>query len=238
MSKQCFLPASHLSTSLLSLLSFPTQPGADVPGGPFRRPGMDPRSLASRDLALSRPYVPQSTLETDFPTPLYSDEYLSLRGPRNPPVIKEAVSWKCSPMGWDGMPQTWYTGLTNTHNRNAWYTLTDSIGREAYHRWQKSHAEREKRLLPAYAQRLRESSWYDPIVPAQYSDPNTRWGSFLWKDQFIPGKEYVVNRNRGAEDLKGKPGYVPRLSLHTPAYTAKDYRTWRMFDHQPSTHNL
>ena len=46
------------------------------------------------------------------------------------------------------MPQTWYTGLTNTHNRNAWYTLTDSIGREAYHRWQKSHAEREKRLLP------------------------------------------------------------------------------------------
>lgn len=47
----------------------------------------------------------------------------------------------------------------------------------------------------------------------------------------------VVNRNRGAEDLKGKPGYVPHLSLHTPAFTAKDYRTWRMFDHRPSTRN-
>lgn len=45
-------------------------------------------------------------------------------------------------------------------------------------------------FLSAYAQRLRDSSWYDPIVPAQYMDPNTRWGAFLWKEKYIPGKEY------------------------------------------------
>ncbi|XP_066492653.1 tektin bundle-interacting protein 1 [Tiliqua scincoides] len=198
---------------------------------------MNSHSLTYRDLVLDRPYVPQSTLETDFPTPLYSDEYLSLRGPRNAPVIKEAVRWKFTPMGWDASPQVWYTGLTNSHNREAWYTLTKSIGREPYHRWLKSHAKRERSLPPAYAQRLRDSSWYDPIVPAQYLDPSTRWGAFLWQEKYIPGKEYVVNRNRCAEELKGKPGYVPYLSFHTPVYTAKDYRTWRMFSHQPSTNN-
>ncbi|XP_070787886.1 tektin bundle-interacting protein 1 [Pituophis catenifer annectens] len=198
---------------------------------------MDFRDLSYRDLVLNRPYVPLNTLETNFPTPLYSDQYLSLRGPRNAPVIKESVRWKFTPMGWDAIPQTWYTGLTNSHNRDAWYTITEPLGRETYHRWQKSSAKQEKALPPGYAQRLRESSWYDPIIPPQYSDPNTRWGAFLWKDKSIPGKEYVVNRNRCAEELKGKPGYVPRLSLHTPVFTAKDYRTWRMFGHQPSTNN-
>lgn len=78
----------------------------------------------------------------------HSDEYLSLRGPRNAPTIQEAVRWKFTPMGWDAMPQTWYTGLTNSHNREAWYTLTNGIGREAYHRWHKSHTKREKTLPP------------------------------------------------------------------------------------------
>lgn len=32
---------------------------------------MDSRSVAFRDYVLDRPYVPQSTVETDFPTPLY-----------------------------------------------------------------------------------------------------------------------------------------------------------------------
>ncbi|XP_061457099.1 tektin bundle-interacting protein 1 isoform X2 [Rhineura floridana] len=198
---------------------------------------MDFRCLNYRDLVLNRPYVPQSTLETDFPTPLYSDEYLTLRGPQNAPIIKEAVRWKYTPMGWDAIPQTWYTGLTNSHNHDSWYTLTNPIGREAYYRWQKSHAKRERTLPPAYAQHLHESSWYDPIVPAQYLDPKTRWGAFLWRDRPILGKEYVVNRNRCAEELKGKPGYVAHLSFHTPVFTAKDYRTWRMFDRQPSTNH-
>ncbi|KAG8126843.1 hypothetical protein E2320_021961 [Naja naja] len=173
---------------------------------------MDFRDLSYRDLVLNRPYVPLNTLETNFPTPLYSDQYLSLRGPRNAPVIKEAAAGN-SPL-WGGMPS----------------------------------------LKPGYAQHLRDSSWYDPITPPQYLDPNTRWGAFLWKDESIPGKEYgkkqdhgdegmwgktqtVVNRSHCAEELKGKPGYVPHLSLHTPVFTAKDYRTWRMFSHQPSTNN-
>ncbi|KAJ7308357.1 hypothetical protein JRQ81_008896 [Phrynocephalus forsythii] len=198
---------------------------------------MDSRRLTYRDLMLNRPYVPQGTLETDFPTPLYSDEYLSLRAPRNAPIIGEAVRWKSTPMGWDALPQTWSTGLTSTCRRDAWYTLTDDISREAFHRWQKSHAKREKTLPPAYRQRLRESSWYDPIIPAQYLDPKTRWGAFLWRDRLVPGKEYEVDRHHSPEDRPGKPGYVPRLSLYTPAFTAKDYRTWRMFDHCPSTRN-
>ncbi|XP_013921536.1 PREDICTED: uncharacterized protein C19orf71 homolog [Thamnophis sirtalis] len=156
---------------------------------------MDFHDLSHRDLVLNRPYVPLNTLETNFPTPLYSDQYLSLRGPRNAPVIKEAVRWKFTPMGWDAIPQTWYTGLTNSRNRDAWYAITEPLGRETHHRWQRSGAKQEKALPP------------------------------------------VVNRNRSAEELKGKPGYVPHLSLHTPVFTAKDYRTWRMFGHQPSTNN-
>ncbi|XP_054837758.1 tektin bundle-interacting protein 1 [Eublepharis macularius] len=198
---------------------------------------MDCLGLDYRDLVLDRPYVPQSTLESDFPTPLYSDEYLALKAPRNAPVIKEAVRWKFTPMGWDAIPQTWYTGLTNCPYREAWYTLTDGVGREAYHRWCKSHAKRKKTLPAAYDQHLRESSWYDPTVPAQYLKPATRWGAFLWQDKPVPGKEYVVNRNCSAKELPGKPGYVPSLSLYTPVFTAKDYRTWRMFSHQPSTNN-
>ncbi|XP_067410329.1 tektin bundle-interacting protein 1 [Emydura macquarii macquarii] len=189
------------------------------------------------DLEADRPYVPQGTLETDFPTPLYSDEYLTLSGPRNAPTLKQAVRWKCTPMGRDAIPQTWYTGLTNHDNRDAWYTLTDSPGREAYTRWYQSHARRERKTLPpAYAQHLREAAWYDPVVPAQYLEPSTRWGALLWKDKPILGKEYVVNRNRCSRELKGSAGYVPFLSAHLPAFTAKDFRTWTLFSPQPSTH--
>lgn len=42
----------------------------------------------------------------------------------------------------------------------------------------------------AYTQHLRETSWHDPIIPAQYQVPSTRWGSMLWKDRPIRGKEY------------------------------------------------
>ncbi|XP_053869756.1 tektin bundle-interacting protein 1 [Malaclemys terrapin pileata] len=188
------------------------------------------------DLEADRPYVPQGTLETDFPTPLYSDEYLTLRGPRNAPVLKQAVRWKCTPMGRDAIPQTWYTGLTNSDNRDVWYTLTSGLSREAYHRWARSLAKRERKTLPpAYAQHLREGSWFDPVVPAQYLEPSTRWGAFLWKDKPVLGKEYVVNRNRASSELKGHAGYVPCLAAHTPAFTTRDFRTWTLFSHQPST---
>uniref|UniRef100_A0A670XUZ2 Tektin bundle interacting protein 1 n=1 Tax=Pseudonaja textilis TaxID=8673 RepID=A0A670XUZ2_PSETE len=135
---------------------------------------------------------------------LSSDEYLSLRGPRNAPVIKEAVRWKFTPMGWDAIPQTWYTGLTNSHNRDAWYTITEPLGRETYHRWQRSNTKKEKAIPPGYALHLRDSSWYDPIIPPQYSDPNTRWSAFLWKDKNIPGKEYGKKQDYGDEGMRGK----------------------------------
>lgn len=47
-----------------------------------------------------------------------------------------------------------------------------------------------KGFLAAYAQHLRDSSWYDPTVPAQYLKPETRWGAFRWQDKPVPGKEY------------------------------------------------
>uniref|UniRef100_A0A8D0HEJ1 Tektin bundle interacting protein 1 n=1 Tax=Sphenodon punctatus TaxID=8508 RepID=A0A8D0HEJ1_SPHPU len=185
--------------------------------------------MDSVELARDRPYVPQGTLETDFPSPLYSDEYRTLRGPRNAPILKQAVRWKCTPMGWDTIPQSWYTGLTNSNNHEAWYALTNATSREAYRRWGQSHARRERKTLPpAYAQHLREACWYDPIVPAQYLEPSTRWGAFRWQDKLIPGKEYVVNRNRCAQELRGRADYVPFLSFHTPVFTAKDYSTWRI----------
>lgn len=42
----------------------------------------------------------------------------------------------------------------------------------------------------AYTLRLRETAWYDPVVPAQSGAPRPRWGSMLWKDRATPGKEY------------------------------------------------
>lgn len=55
-------------------------------------------------------------------------------------------------------------------------------------------------LLSAYSQRLRESSWYDPIVPSQYVDPSTRWGAFRWQDKYIPGKEYGKEHVGGGKE--------------------------------------
>lgn len=45
-------------------------------------------------------------------------------------------------------------------------------------------------LPAAYTQHLRETAWYDPIVPAQYRVRSPRWGTMLWKDRPIRGKEY------------------------------------------------
>lgn len=63
----------------------------------------------------------------------------------------------------------------------------------------------------AYAQRLWETAWYDPIIPAQYRDPSTRWGSMLWKDRPIRGKEYGEAGSQGQEQgpLGGSGGGNP-----------------------------
>lgn len=76
-----------------------------------------------------------------------SDDYLSLEGPHWTPAIKQAVRWKYTPMGRDAASQLWYTGLTNSESRKAWYTLPralDSPYREAYTRWHGCYSHREQ----------------------------------------------------------------------------------------------
>nr|XP_054361019.1 tektin bundle-interacting protein 1 isoform X1 [Mirounga angustirostris] len=96
-------------------------------------------------------------------------------------------------MGHDAAGQLGYTGLTNSESREAWYTVPrapDSPYREAYTRWHGHHSHREQSMPPAYTQRLRETAWYDPVLPAQCRAPSTRWGSTLWPDRPSRGKEY------------------------------------------------
>ncbi|MXQ83836.1 hypothetical protein E5288_WYG002461 [Bos mutus] len=168
------------------------------------------------------------------------DDYLSQEGPRWTPAIKQATRWKYTPMGRDAAGQLWYTGLTNSDSREAWYTLPrapDSPYREAYARWHGCYDHRERSLPSAYTQRLRETAWYDPIIPAQYTDPSTRWGSVLWKDRPIRGKEFAINRHRfGVEPLWRASDYVRYLSApQRPRYTAQNYRQWGLEPYCPAT---
>lgn len=139
-------------------------------------------------------------------------------------------------MGRDSAGQTWYTGLTNTDPREAWYTLPralDSPYREAYAHWHGCHSHQKHSMpsgaclaahldpsqsqgpkmtfsptLPAaQTQRLQETAWYDPIMPAQYRAPSTRWGAMLWKDRPIRGKEYGEAGITGARG-GGKTAWV------------------------------
>ncbi|XP_028695061.2 tektin bundle-interacting protein 1 isoform X2 [Macaca mulatta] len=188
----------------------------------------------------ARPYVPSGTLEASFPAPLYSDDYLSLEGPRWPLAIRQATRWKYTPMGRDAAGQLWYTGLTNSDTREAWYNLPldpASPFREAYNRWHGCYQRREHTMPSAYTQHLRETAWHDPIIPAQYQVPSTRWGSTLWKDRPIQGKEYVINRNRyGVEPLWRASDYVPSLSApQRPPGTTQNYREWGLEPYCPST---
>ncbi|XP_067169085.1 tektin bundle-interacting protein 1 [Apteryx mantelli] len=182
-----------------------------------------------------RPYVPQSTLETDFPLPLCSDQYVTLRGPRRAPVLKQAVRWKYTPMGRDAVGQSWSTGPSSWSEReDTWDALPGSISCPAFRRWHQAHARREC-LPPAYTQHLRETAWWDPVVPAQYLGLGTRWGAFLWQEKPIQGKEYVVTRNRSPRELGGSSGYVPGLHFCRPPFTTRDVCTWSRLHHQPST---
>lgn len=63
-------------------------------------------------------------------------------------------------------------------------------------------------LPTAQAQCLRETAWYDPIMPAQYRAPSTRWGAMLWKDRPIRGKEYGEAGITGAKGW-GKTAWGP-----------------------------
>ncbi|XP_057564194.1 tektin bundle-interacting protein 1 [Hippopotamus amphibius kiboko] len=204
-------------------------------------PGHPEADMQTLRREAARPYVPRGTLEVDFPAPLCSDDYLSQEGPRWTPAIKQAMRWKYTPMGHDAAGQLWYTGLTNSDSREAWYTLPrapDSPYREAYARWHGCHSHRERSMPSACTQRLRETAWYDPITPAQYRDPGTRWCGVLWKDRPIRGKEYVTNRQRfGVEPLWRASDYVPYLSApQRPRYTTQSYRQWDLEPYCPATH--
>ncbi|XP_069644453.1 tektin bundle-interacting protein 1 [Haliaeetus albicilla] len=188
------------------------------------------------ELGEHRPWVLQSTLETEFPLPLYSDQYITLWGPRQAPLLKQAVRWKTTPIGWDAVGQSWSTGLNSRDEEveDPWYALASGI---AHRRWERAHAGQGERdpLPPAYAQHLREVAWWDPVVPAAYLGPCTRWGPFLWQERPILGKEYVVTRNQSPRTQGGSSGYVPALSFCRPLLTTRDIRTWSLLHHQPST---
>ncbi|XP_025924722.1 uncharacterized protein C19orf71 homolog isoform X1 [Apteryx rowi] len=167
--------------------------------------------------------------------PTCSDQYVTLRGPRCAPVLKQAVRWKYTPMGRDAGGQSWSTGPSSWSEReDTWDALPGSISCPAFRRWHQAHARREC-LPPAYAQRLRETAWWDPVVPAQYLGLGTRWGAFLWREKPIQGKEYVVTRNRSPRELGGSSGYVPGLHFCRPPFTIRDVCTWSRLHHQPST---
>ncbi|XP_058585027.1 tektin bundle-interacting protein 1 isoform X1 [Neofelis nebulosa] len=126
---------------------------------------------------------------------LGSDDCLSLEGPRWTPAIKQATRWKYTPLGRDAAGQLWSTGLTTSDPREAWYTFPrapDSPYREAHGHWHRGHSCRERSMPSACTQHLRETAWYDPVIPAQYRNPGTRWGSTLWRDRLIRGKEYAL----------------------------------------------
>ncbi|XP_059774812.1 tektin bundle-interacting protein 1 isoform X2 [Balaenoptera ricei] len=179
----------------------------------------------------ARPYVPRGTLEVNLPASLYSDDYLSQEGPRQTPAIKQATRWKYTPMGRDAAGQLWYTGLTNSDSREAWNMLPralDSPHLEAYARRHGCHSPQERSMPSAYTQRLRETAWYDPIIPAQYRGPRARYRSVLWKDRPIRGEEYGIHRHQlGVEPLWRASDNVPYLSApQRPRCTAQNYRQW------------
>ncbi|XP_042783906.1 uncharacterized protein C19orf71 homolog isoform X2 [Panthera leo] len=196
------------------------------------------QTLAWQRPEAARPHVPQGTLEVAFPAPLYSDDCLSLEGPRWTPAIKQATRWKYTPLGRDAAGQLWSTGLTTSDPREAWYTFPrapDSPYREAHGHWHRGHSCRERSMPSACTQHLRETAWYDPVIPAQYRNPGTRWGSMLWRDRLIRGKEYVVNRHQYRVEPPWRSDHVPYLSVPPrPCHATQSYRRWSLEPYRPS----
>ncbi|CAO2641288.1 Tektin bundle interacting protein 1 [Lemmus lemmus] len=96
-------------------------------------------------------------------------------------------------MGRDAAGQVWFTGLTNSEPREAWYMLPAALDRpyrEAYAHWHGCFESRQRGLSSAYTQHLRETAFWDPALPAQYLSSGTRWGCMPWRDRHIRGKEF------------------------------------------------
>jgi hypothetical protein len=108
-----------------------------------RAPARDGQGGAGEELS---PDSPRSACALTL-----SNDYVSLEGPRWTPAIKQATRWKDTPMGRDAAGQLWYTGLTNSDPREAWYNLPralDSPYREAYARWHGCYDNRQRSLPP------------------------------------------------------------------------------------------
>uniref|UniRef100_A0A803YKP9 Tektin bundle interacting protein 1 n=1 Tax=Meleagris gallopavo TaxID=9103 RepID=A0A803YKP9_MELGA len=174
-----------------------------------------------------RAWVPQSTLETDFPLPLGSEQYVTLRGPRCAPVVRQAVRWKMTPLGRDAAGQSWTSGTASPM----------ALPGRGAGRCPAARPQLCSLFSPpqVYDQHLREVACWDPTVPAAYPGPGTRWGAFLWQECPILGKEYVATRSQSTAGPGGSSGYVPLLSFCSPQTTARDVCTWSLLQHQPST---
>ncbi|XP_072213459.1 tektin bundle-interacting protein 1 [Excalfactoria chinensis] len=182
-----------------------------------------------------RAVVPQSTLETDFPLPLCSEDYVTLRGPRYAPVLRQAVRWKKSPLGWDAAGQSWWTEPSCRGAEDTGCSFAPGTAWQRWQRWQRLRSTSEvDPLPPVYDQHLREAACWDPTVPAAYPGPGTRWGAFLWQERPVLGKEYVATRSQGSAALGGSAGYVPLLSFCQPRNTRRDVCSWSLLQHQPS----
>lgn len=99
-----------------------------------------------------------------YPSSL-SNDYLSLEGPRWAPAVKQAVRWKFTPMGQDAAGQVWFTGLTNSDPREAWYMLPAALDRpyrEAHAHWHGCFESRQRGLPSG---ECRSSSRARPWVP-------------------------------------------------------------------------
>ncbi|KAM3936796.1 tektin bundle-interacting protein 1 [Leptodactylus fuscus] len=132
------------------------------------------------ELPTGKNHVSCRSLETDFPKSLKSVKPESLCGPSNSPTLHQAVSFVSGPWGVDVKSNVLHTNK-----------------REAFLRWQTEYRQREQiALQPSASQLLRETAHYDPTQPCQQLKDSARWGTFIWRDKPVLGKEYVVNRQR------------------------------------------
>ncbi|XP_075060849.1 tektin bundle-interacting protein 1 [Mixophyes fleayi] len=127
-----------------------------------------------------RKYVPCRSLETAFPRSIKSVELVSICGPSNTPILQQAVRFHSGP----------WCAAVKSH-------IIYNEKQENFHWWQNEYRQREQNALQHSAsQVLRETAWYDPSQPSQQLQDSARWGTFLWRDQHVPGKEFVPNRHK------------------------------------------
>ena len=74
--------------------------------------------------------------------PARSEQYVTLRGPRCAPVVRQAVRWKMTPLGRDAAGQSWWTEPSCHGAEDVRDGLTHGTA------WQRSHGPPELEPLP------------------------------------------------------------------------------------------